>query len=1065
MSRKKIPTPKQTTGDISLVKEIQKMNFDAEGFLKIIDALPMAVYTTDAEGRLTHYNKAAVEFAGRVPKLGRDKWCISWKLYHPDGTPMPHDQCLMAVALKEGRSISGEEAIAERPDGKRLWFEAYPTPLLDEDGKIAGGVNMLVNISENKKIRKLQSQSEKDLNDFFENSPLGLHIVGHDGTILRANKAELEMLGYSRDEYIGHKITEFHADKDVIEDILHRLKTGEDLYEYEARLRCKDGSIRNVVINSNGHWKNGKFLNSRCFTRDVTKQKKAEKATRKSEEKYKKLFDSIDEGFCIFQVYFDEHKNPVDVEYLEVNPAYENHSFLKGVVGKKVTDLVPDIDKSWFKKYAEVALTGEPKRVEEYLDIASVWFSIYAFPIGDPEEHKVAVIFSDITERKENEHNNALLGAVVDNSDDAIISKKLDGTITSWNRGAEQLFGYSSDEAIGQPIQMLIPDDRKNEENLIIERISKGERNHFETIRRHKDGTLIDVSLTISPIKDSSGQVTGASKIARDITKRKQIEEEREQLLKKIEAEQKMLSDVFQEAPSFMCILEGPNHVFARVNDYYKDLLGHRDVIGKPVHEAIPEAEDQGFINLLDRVFRTGKAFTGTEMEIELLRNGQPDKRVLDFVYQPMRNSQGEITGIFVQGVDLTERSRAKAELQALNKALEQMNDTLEERVEERTAALLAYQDQLRSLATKLNKAEEKERQRLAAELHDNLGQILAVSKMKIDLLNKQYNSGDLNSELLELIKLIEESIRYTRDLMTELTPPPSLQKEDLLSSVKWVADTMAKHGLEVKITEDKQPKPIEEDHRSTLSQCIKELLFNVLKHSGVDKAEVFLSRNNDKVQAIVEDKGKGFNSGRAAQSPTSDGRFGLFNIRERLEFLGGSMKILSKVGAGTKVILHVPVKNQNVSKADKEAETRISTEKNDVPGQDSSMKITVMLVDDHEMIRVGLKKLINSQDDLIVISEVSSGEQALQTAKKTAPDIIVMDINMPGMNGIEATRKIKELLPDIRVIGLSLHDSEDVIERMRNAGAAAYLTKSEAFETLCATIRSEAHHKLVKSK
>ena len=125
-------------------------------FREMIDALPAAVYTTDAEGRITHFNPAAVEFSGRTPELGTDLWCVSWKLYHPDGTPMPHDECPMAIALKEGKMLRGAEAIIERPDGKRLWFTPYPTPLRDSDDRIVGGINMLVDITERKQAEQRQ---------------------------------------------------------------------------------------------------------------------------------------------------------------------------------------------------------------------------------------------------------------------------------------------------------------------------------------------------------------------------------------------------------------------------------------------------------------------------------------------------------------------------------------------------------------------------------------------------------------------------------------------------------------------------------------------------------------------------------------------------------------------------------------------------------------------------------------------------------------------------------------------------------------------------------------------
>jgi len=132
-------------------------------FREMIDALPAVVYTTDTEGRITHFNPAAVEFAGRVPDLSKDRWCVSWKLFHADGSPLPHDECPMAMTLKEGSPVRGVEAIAERPDGTRVWFMPYPTPLHDAEGKVVGGINMLVDVTERKKTENVLRQSEEEL--------------------------------------------------------------------------------------------------------------------------------------------------------------------------------------------------------------------------------------------------------------------------------------------------------------------------------------------------------------------------------------------------------------------------------------------------------------------------------------------------------------------------------------------------------------------------------------------------------------------------------------------------------------------------------------------------------------------------------------------------------------------------------------------------------------------------------------------------------------------------------------------------------------------------------------
>jgi PAS domain S-box-containing protein len=252
---------------------------------EVLRALPVAIYTTDAAGRITFYNEAAFRLWGVRPEIGRSEFCGSWKLYWPNGAELPHDECPMAMALKEARSIEGMEAVAERPDGTRVSFLAYPSPLFDALGTLVGAVNMLV----------------------------------------------------------------------------------------------------------------------------------------------------------------------------------------------------------------------------------------------------------DIGERKSEELARQHLAAIVESSDDAIVAKDLKGVITNWNRAAQRLFGYTEHEAVGKPITLIIPADRYDEEPQILARIRRGERiDHYETIRRRKDGSLVEISLTVSPVRDQKGRIVGASKIARDITEKRRAEEHSKLLLREM---------------------------------------------------------------------------------------------------------------------------------------------------------------------------------------------------------------------------------------------------------------------------------------------------------------------------------------------------------------------------------------------------------------------------------------------------------------------------------------------------------------------------------------------------
>jgi PAS domain S-box-containing protein len=274
-----------------------------------------------------------------------------------------------------------------------VWLDIYAYPCGE-------GIGIRCrDIGDRKHIEEELRRRQKELTDFIENAPVPLHWVGADGTILWANDAELKLLGYSRDEYVGHKIMEFHVDPPVIADILDRLRNRQELDSCEARVRARDGSIRYVALTSNVYWEDGRFVHTRCFTRDITEQKRT----------------------------------------------------------------------------------------------------------------------AELRQR---------LASIVESSDDAIISKDLNGIVRSWNRGAERFFGYTADEMIGQPISVLAAPETANEMPRIIERIRNGDRvDHYETRRRTKDGRVLAISLTVSPIRDASGVIVGASKIARDITERVRSEQ------------------------------------------------------------------------------------------------------------------------------------------------------------------------------------------------------------------------------------------------------------------------------------------------------------------------------------------------------------------------------------------------------------------------------------------------------------------------------------------------------------------------------------------------------------
>jgi len=294
----------------------------------------------------------------------------------------------------------------------------------------------------------------------------------------------------------------------------------------EYRVLLPDGTVRH--INASGHPvlnEDGELIEFVGTALDVTERKRAETELRESEQNYRMLFESIDEGFCTIEVLFDQNEKPVDYRFLQISPSFERQTGIKNAAGRRMREIAPQHEEHWFEIYGRIALTGEPMRFENEAKQLGRWYDVYAFRVEDPKRRRVGILFNDITERKRAEVVGQRLAAIVDSSEDAIVSKDLNGTIESWNGGAERLFGYQASEVIGKSILIIVPPDRHDEEQGILERIRRGERiKPYETVRMREDGSLLDISLTVSPLRDAAGRIIGASKIARDITERKRAE-------------------------------------------------------------------------------------------------------------------------------------------------------------------------------------------------------------------------------------------------------------------------------------------------------------------------------------------------------------------------------------------------------------------------------------------------------------------------------------------------------------------------------------------------------------
>jgi two-component system cell cycle sensor histidine kinase/response regulator CckA len=711
--------------------------------------------------------------------------------------------------------------------------------------------------------------SEAELADFFETASIGMHWVSEDGIILRANQAELDLLGYERHEYLGHHIAEFHVDPQVINDILSRLREGEHLHQYPSRLRCKDGQVKDVQIDSSVYFLNGRFMHTRCFTQDVTTEKQAENAM-------------------------------------------------------------------------------------------------------------------------------ARLVAIVSSSSDAIVGKTLDGVITSWNAGAEHIFGYSAAEMIGASVFKLIPEELHEAERQVLEWLRQGEVVELADVERiRKDGERIWISLSVSPVRDRLGAITGAASIKRDITERKKAEVERRQ-----NQEQLWLAHQAAGLGTWRWDI-GADEL--RWDDGLRQMFGIQDgedvtSYGEFIQRVYPE--DRAKVNEAVQRALAGTGMLDHEFRI-VLPNGEV--RYLADLGRVTRAPTGQ--PLYLAGVctDVTERTRLENHLRDTQRlqAVGQLAGGIAHEANNQMTVILGAAEflQRRTDVGPSARGDIEYIQRAAERTAAITQQLLAFSRRQV----LQPQNLDLNAVVHAMEPVLRRSLAENHSLVIRqglrersIRADPRQLEQVLLNLTLNAKDAMPDGGqltietVEVEVREEKATGGVAGGPPDGAYAAV------VVKDTGHGMDEATLQRV---FEPFFTTKEVGQGTG-----------LGLAVVHGIVTQSGGYVQVDSVVGRGTTFTLYFPIVSSEAISDPAPTAASVSA----VQGK------VVLVVEDDVVVRgMATRSLADAGYTTL---EAPHGRAALKLIHdyKGRLDIVITDIGMPEMDGHELARCLREQRPDLLVMFMS---------------------------------------------
>jgi PAS domain S-box-containing protein len=920
---------------------------------------------------------------------------------------------------------------------------------------------------------RLRLQDELQL--ILDHAPSMIWYKDTQNRIMRVNRMAAESIGLPKEAIEGRPVAELYptdADR-YYQDDLVVIRTGEPKFGIVEPYRLPTGETRWIrtdkVPMKNG---SGTVIGILVFAQDITEQKRADEALFAATARFESLFhqSGIFAGVMDLDGYLREAND------LSVNAC--------GYTRAEVLNR-PFWETPWWRASEEVKATI--RRATEQAAGGLVFRETLPYWWADGTEHAVdfalhpirdqsgRVIFLhpigiDVTDRKQAqdalEHQRRLYESILTTTPDLAYVFDLNHRFLYANEGLLKIWGKTWDEAIGKTCLELGYEpwhaemhDREIEQIIATKQSIRGEVPFTGTFGRR----IYDYILT--PVLDSHGEVIAVGGITRDVTEYRQAEQA-------LRYQSQQFETLLNQAPLGVYVVDAEFRL-AQINPLALPVFGDiPNLVGRDFDDVAHILWETPYADELVMIFRhtltTGESYIAPE-RIERRR----DRGVIesyewrvDRIVLP----DGRF-GVVCYFRDVSVQVLAREALRCSEDRLREFAAQLEQLVAERTHELVQSQGRLRALATELNLAEQRERKRLAAELHDHLQQMLVLGKLKLGQgMRLPHTEPRARDIMKQTDDVLGEALQYTRTLVAELSPPV-LHEHGLAAGLVWLGHQMRRHDLTVTVRVPEIDIALPEDQAVLLFQSVRELLINASKHAHSQEADIVMEQDGGSLRIEVSDSGVGFDVAALAASPANaqSSKFGLFSIRERMKALGGTFDVRSLPGQGTTAVLVLPTGAEKSAErkttkrdvfptgADAAADDRASEDDGEIgrpTPQHKQARVRLVLVDDHAMVREGLRSVLESYDDVEIVGEASNGEDALALVERLRPALVVMDINMPGMNGIEATSHIARMYPEIPVIGLSVNATGNNVQAMLKAGAVLLLTKEAAVNELYRRMR-----------